>query len=222
MKSMLVIGMGRFGQYLAKKLLDLGNDVMIIDRDESLVEQLAPEFTNAQIGDCTNASVLKAIGAENFDVCFVAIDENFQASLEISSLLSEMGAKCVVSKASRDMQAKFLLKNGANEVVYPERDMAEKLAIKYSSNNVFDYIELSNDVAIFEISIADGWVGKTIESLAVRRKYNLNILAIRVPGTEEIIIPSPDYVFNQNEHIIVLGKNDTILKFANKVHKIKK
>lgn len=216
MKSLLVIGMGHFGTLLAEKLLTHGNDVMIIDKNEQVIEQLAPHFTNAQIGDCTNADVLKSLEVENFDACFVTIDENFQASLEITSLLKELGAKCVVSKANRDIQAKFLLKNGADSVVYPEKDIADKLATKYSANNIFDYIQLTADYSIFELPVLRDWVGKSIESINVRRNYNIIILAIKVENAV-MPMPSPAYVFNAKDHIIVMGEKNIVLKLVNNI-----
>ena len=152
MKSMLVIGLGRFGQHLASNLLDLENDVMIIDVDEKKLEGLVPYATSSKIGDCTNPEVLRSLGIGNFDVIFVCIGTNFQSSLEITSLVKEMGGKHVVSKATRDIQAKFLLRNGADEVIYPEKDIAERCAAKYSMDNVFDYIEISSHYGIYEIS----------------------------------------------------------------------
>ena len=216
-KSMLVIGMGEYGKYLALKLLELGNEVMIVDIDERKIEELAPVFTNAHIGDCTNEAVLKTIGVDQFDTCFVAIDDNFQSSLEITSLLSECGAKRVVSKASRESQAKFLLKTGATEVVYPEKDNAERLAIKYSSNNVFDYIQLTADYSLFEIPIMEGWDGMSILEIDFRKNYNLNILAVK-RGKEFIPSPSPDFKFQKGDHVVTLGHSDELIKLANNIN----
>lgn len=217
MKSFLVIGMGRFGKYLAMKLLDLKHDVMIVDKNEKTIEELAPIFTNAQIGDCTNPNVLQSIGVEGFNICFVALDEDFQSSLEITSLLKELGAKKVISKASRDMQAKFLIKNGADEVVYPERDIAEKLAIKHSASNVFDYIQLTPQYSIFETPILEDWSGKSIKSLNIRRKYQINILAIK--NENKIMpLPSPDYIFENKDHIIIMGKQSDVFKLTSRIN----
>ena len=156
---MLVIGLGRFGQHLASNLLDLGNDVMIIDSDERKLEGLVPYATSSKIGDCTNPEVLRSLGIGNFDVIFICIGTNFQSSLEITSLVKEMGGKHVVSKATRDIQAKFLLRNGADEVIYPEKDIAERCAARFSMDNVFDYIEISSKYGIYEISPLKEWVG---------------------------------------------------------------
>lgn len=215
MKSILVIGMGRFGKHIAMKMTELNNDVMIVDINETIIEELAQYFTDAHIGDCTNEDVLKSLGVRNFDICFVAIGSNFQSSLEITSLLKELGAKYVVSKASRDIQAKFLLKNGADEVVYLEREMAEKLAIKYSARHVFEFIELTHEYAIFEIPISDNWVGRSIANIDIRRKHHITILAIK-NGEYLNPMPTSDHVFSHGDHVVVIGKPEDILRLNGK------
>ncbi len=160
MKTILMIGMGKFGHHLCQNLARLGNEIMIVDDREEVLEDLLPVVTSAKIGDCTNEEVLKSLGVRNFDLCFVCIGTNFQSSLEITSLLKEMGAKYVISKANRDIHAKFLLRNGADEVIYPDRDIAEKLAVKVSANHVFDYIELTEDYSIYEIPLIREWVDR--------------------------------------------------------------
>ena len=150
MKSVLIIGLGRFGTYMAKKFTELGNHVMALDTDEEKINEILPFVTSAQIGDGTKPSVLESIGIDNFDLCVVSVGENFQSSLETTSLLKEAGAKFVLSRASTEIQAKFLLRNGADDVVFAEKQMAEKLAVKYSANNIFDYIQLTSDYAIYE------------------------------------------------------------------------
>ena len=213
MKSFLVIGMGRFGRRLAERLIELRNDVMIADMNEDIINELAPHFTNAQICDCTNPDVLRTMGVNDFDVCFVTIGENFQSSLEITSQLKEMGAKRVISKANRDIQAKFLLRNGADEVIYPERDMAEKLAIRCNADNIYDYIQLTPEYSIFEIPIVSDWVGKSIGSINVRRKYKVNILAIKT-DRKHITIPGADYVFEEGDHAIIMGKQEDVFRLS--------
>ncbi len=215
MKNMLVIGMGRFGQRLAERLVELKNNVMIVDDNADIINELAPHFTNAQICDCTNPDVLRSLGVDTFDICFVTIGENFQSSLEISSQLKEMGAKRVISKANRDIQAKFLLRNGADEVVYPERDMAEKLAVRCSANNIYDFIELSRDFSIFEIPALPEWVGKTIGLINIRRKYGINVLTIK-KSSSEFLIPTADYLFEPDDHVIILGKKVDVIRFTSK------
>ncbi len=209
MKSVLVIGMGRFGKHLATFFLEIGNDVMIIDTDEKAVEPLAPFATSAKIGDCTNPEVLKSLGIANFDLVFVCIGTNFQSSLEITSLSKDLGAKWVISKATRDIQAKFLLKNGADEVIYPERDVAERMATRYSLNNVFDYMELTNGYGIFEISPLKEWVGKSIRESNIAAEYKISILGIKDKDLKSHIMPSPDDKIVEDEHLIVLAKNET-------------
>ena len=216
MKSFLVIGMGRFGRHLATRMSELGNDVMIVDENSELINELSPNFADACVGDCRNETVLKSLGINNFDVCFVTIGENFQSSLEITSLLKELGARRVVSKTNRDIQAKFLLRNGADEVINPEKDMAEKLAIRYNANKIFDFIELTPEFSIFEIPIFDHWVGKSVAELDIRNKYEVNILAIK--NNEELKpLPSPSHVFTEGEHIVVAGRIDVVTKLTSKM-----
>ena len=213
MKSVLIIGIGNFGKHLALKMQELGNDVMIIDQNESVIEELSPIVTDAHIGNCTNEAVLKSLGIKNFDICFVTIGDNFQSSLEITSILKDLGAKYVISKASLDIQAKFLLRNGADEVVYPDKDIAEKLAVRCSVKNVFDYIDLTPEYSIFEIPVLNSWIGNSIEKINVRRKYHISILAIK---KVDAIMPMPkaDYIFNRGDHMIVLGKSTDIIHVA--------
>ncbi len=216
MKNVLVIGMGRSGRHLAAKMLELGNEVMIVDKDEEIIEELAPKFTDSFIGDCTNEGVIRALGVNNFDICFVCIGENFQSSLEITALLKDMHAKYIVSKANRDIQARFLKSVGADEVVYPERAIAEKLAIRFNADNVYDYIELTDEYSIFEIPVVEEWIGKSVVQINVRRNYNINIIAIK---KGEVLRPLPggDYVFKSEDHLVVIGKSTDVFKLtANK------
>jgi len=215
MKNILVIGMGRFGQRLAERLMELRNDVMIIDENADIINELAPHFTNAQICDCTNPDVLRSLGVDPFDICFVTIGENFQSSLEISSQLKELGAKRVIAKANRDIQAKFLLRNGADEVVYPERDMAEKLAIRCSANNLYDFIELTPEYSIFEIPVLPEWQGKTIGLINIRRKHGINVLTIK-KANGEVIMPTADYLFEAEDHIIIMGKKNEVMRLISR------
>lgn len=175
MKSILLIGLGRFGRHIAIKLDELHHQVMAVDKKDTRVDAVLPFVTNAQIGDATNEDFLSSLGVGNFDVCIVAIGDDFQNSLEVTSLLKELGARMVVSRAARDVHAKFLLRNGADEIVYPERQVADMVAIRYSADHIFDYIELDEEHAIFEISIPGEWIGKTIGQLDIRKKYNINL-----------------------------------------------
>jgi K+ transport systems, NAD-binding component len=209
MKSILIIGMGKFGHHLCMNLARLGNEIMIVDDREEVLEDLLPIVTSAKIGDCTNEEVLKTLGVRNFDICFVCIGTNFQSSLEITSLLKEMGAKYVISKANRDIHAKFLLRNGADEVIYPDRDIAEKLAVKVSANHVFDYIELTEEHSIYEIPLIKEWVGRTIADIDIRAKYHVNVLGTKKDG-ELSLLPGADYVLKKEEHLMVLGRNEDV------------
>lgn len=217
MKSVLIIGMGRFGHHLAQNMLELGNDVMIIDVDEHKMEDLVPYATSSKIGDCTNPEVLKSLGIANFDLIFICIGTNFQSSLEITSLVKEMGGKRVISKATRDIQAKFLLRNGADEVIYPEKDIAEKCAERYSMDNVFDYIELADDYAIYEIPPHPDWVGKTIREADIARKYKVTVLGIKNILGNKKIMPSADYVVKAEEHLMVLGYREVISRLLKQI-----
>lgn len=216
MKSVLIIGMGAFGRHLALKMTELKNDVMIVDKDAAIIEDMSSQVTDAQIGDCTKEDVLRALGIGNFDVCFVTIGDTFQSSLEITSLLKDLGAKYVISKASRDIQAKFLLKNGADEVVYPDKDMAEKLAIRCSANNVLDYFSISNDYSIFEIPIMKSWAGRSIEEINVRKKHHINILLIK-SDSNIMSLPKADYIFKEDDLVLVLGKSEDVLRFSDSI-----
>ncbi len=213
MKSILVIGMGRLGRHLASTMIDLGNEVMVIDKDPEVIESLSPVHSDANIGDCTNENVIKALGVDNFDICFVTIDSDFQSSLVVTSLLKTYGANLVVSTAKRDIQADLLKKIGADEVVYPEREIAEKLAVRYNSSNIFDFIKLTPEYAIYEIPAPAVWTGKTISNLGVRQHYKVNIIAIKQGNTLNTM-PGPDYTFKADDHVIVIGKAGDVFKLS--------
>ena len=216
MKSILMIGMGKFGHLLCMNMAELDNEIMIVDEDEERLADLLPIVTSAQIGDCTNVEVLKSLGIRNFDVCFVCISGNFQNSLEITSLLKELGASYVVSKAERDIQAKFLLRNGADEVIYPERDTAERAAKKFSSDHVFDYLELTDDNGIYEIPLLKEWLGHSIRALNFRVRYQVSILGIKT-GKDLNLLPSADHIFEKDQHLMVIGKKKDVDKILHRM-----
>lgn len=211
MKSILLIGLGRFGRHIAIHLNQLGHQVMAVDNVEERVEAALPFVTNAQIGDSTNANFLESLGVRNYDVCIVAIGNDFQSSLETTSLLKELGAKLVVSRAARDVQAKFLLRNGADEVVYPEKQLAKWTAIRYSADHILDYIELDEEHAIFEIPVPESWKDRTIGQIDIRKKYQINIMGIKKEGKLELSV-SPDMKLESGETMLVLGRNRDIQK----------
>ena len=211
MKSILLIGLGRFGRHIAIKLDELHHQVMAVDKEDTRVDAVLPFVTNAQIGDATNEDFLSSLGVGNFDVCIVAIGDNFQNSLEVTSLLKELGARMVVSRASRDVHAKFLLRNGADEIVYPERQLADWVAIRYSADHILDYVELDEEHAIFEISIPREWIGKTIGQLDIRKKYDINIMALKTNDIMNLKISS-DTQLLKGSTMLVLGETKHIQK----------
>ena len=204
MKNILLIGLGRFGKHIALQLNKLGHEVMAVDSNEERVNEILPIVTNAQIGDSTNTEFLKSLGIRNFDVCIVTIGGNFQNSLETTSLLKELGAKLVVSRAERDVQEKFLLRNGADEVVYPEKQVANWAAIRYTADHIRDYIEVDDAHAIFEVEVPEEWIGKTVGELDIRRKYSINIMATKENGKINMAV-SPETVLTDNITLLVLG-----------------
>lgn len=203
-KTILLIGLGRFGLHIAKKLHELGHEVMAVDLNEERINQAVPYVTDAQIGNSTNEEFLKSLGINNFDLCIVTISDDFQSSLETTSLLKELGAKKVVSRAERDGQAKFLLRNGADEIVYPEKQLASWMAIKYSADHILDYIEIDNEYAIFEVSVPKDWIGKTIGEIDIRKKYGINILGIK-DGKKLDVNVTPSQILNLELSLLVIG-----------------
>ena len=211
MKSVLLIGLGRFGRHIAMKLYDLGHQIMAVDSNEERINAVLPFVTNAQIGDSTNEEFLSSLGIRNFDACIVAIGEDFQSSLETASLLKEMGAKHVVARASRGVQEKFLLRNGADEVVYPEKQLAAWTAIRCTSEHILDYMQLDDDYSIFELEIPADWNGKTILQLDIRRKHGINVLGIRENGKLNMNI-TPDTVLSNGKSILIMGQQKAVQK----------
>ena len=211
MKSILLIGLGRFGRHVAEKLYELDHQVMAVDKQEDRGEAVMSYVTNAQIGDSTNIEFLETLGVSNFDVCIVAIASDFQSSLETTAYLKDLGAKMVVSRASRDVHARFLLRNGADEIVYPEKQVANWTAIRYSSEHIFDYVQLSDTHAIFEIEMPQNWVGKTIGQVDIRKQFNINIMALKRDGKLDMAI-RPDTMLTSDATMLVLGESRDIQK----------
>ena len=218
MKSILIIGAGNFGSHLCKDLAALNNEIMIVDKSELALQPLLGYVTSSQIADCTNESVLRSFGIPNFDICFVCIGGNFQASLIITSYLKEHGARYVVSKTNRDIDAKFLLHNGADEVIYPDRDISSRAAIRFSADKIFDYIELSDGYSIYEILPLPSWIGKSIKDLDIRGQYRANIISVKHEGQVQFS-PSPDYVFRSGDHMTVVGHKTDIENLISKFKK---
>ena len=212
MKSILVIGLGRFGRHMAKKFSEQNNDVMAIDINEERINNVLSVVTNALIGDATNEQFMETIGVRDFDLCVVAIGDNFQSSLETTALLKDLGAKFILARASRDVHAKFLLRNGADDVIYTEKETAERLAVKYGSDHIFNYIELNEEYSIYEIAVPSSWLNKSILKVNVRSKYGISILATK-QGNNIFPLPKPEHVFTDSESLMILGKNEDVSRF---------
>ena len=214
MKSVLLIGLGRFGRHMAQRLHDLHHEVLAVDMNEDRVNAALPYVTNAQIGDATNEQFVASLGVRNFDLCVVTVGDNFQSSLEATALLKEYGAPFVVARATRDVHAKFLLRNGADDVIYPEKQMGSWAAVRYTADHIFDYIKLTPEYSIYETAVPTAWVGKTVVELAVRQKYRINILATRLEEKLEPL-PGPTHCFSADETMFILGANKDVERFLN-------
>ena len=214
MKSVLLIGINHFGTMIAKRLHELGHQVLAVDRDEDRINAVLPLVTDAQIGDSTNEAFLRSLGVNNFDVCIVTIGSDFQSSLETTSLLKELGGRLVVSRADREAQEKFLLKNGADEVINPEKQIADWAAIRYASNHILDYIRLDEEHAIFEVSVPREWLGKTVAEIDIRRRYGINILAVKREGKMTLSV-TPDTVLDGGLSMLVLGERRSMQRCFN-------
>lgn len=209
MKSILIVGLGRFGRHMAKKFLEQGDQVLAIEKNEERANAALADVRNVRIGDATNEEYMESLGVKNFDLCVVAIGDNFQVALETTVIMKDLGAKFILGRATRDVHKKLLLRNGADYVVYAEREMAERLAVKYGAGNVFEYVELTPDYSIYEIATPENWCGKTILEKNIRRKYKVNILGTK-RGEEVSMMPDADYVFCQEDTLIIMGKNQDL------------
>lgn len=204
MKNVLLVGLGRFGLNVAKKMNALNHQVMAVDKVEERVVAAMPYVTNAQIGDSTNEAFMKSLGINDYDVCIVAIAGDFQSSLETTALLKELGAKKVISRAARDVQAKFLARNGADEVVYPEKQMAEWTALRYTSDKIIDYAEVDNGIDVVEVAVPKKWIGKSLSELSMRKNYHLSLLGIKKDGRINIDI-GPNTILTEDVTILIVG-----------------
>ena len=209
--TFLVIGLGRFGTSLALRLMDNGSEVMVLDSDEELVSRIAPQVTQAKVGDCMDEEVLRSLDPASFDFSFVCISHSFQASMETTSLLKELGAPMVVAKADRDIHARLLLKIGADEVVFPERDMAARTAMRFSVNGALEYVELAPGYAIFELDVPDHWADKTLLDLDIRKRWGVNVIGRKEDGSI-LPIDAAGFRFKADTHIMVAGRPDNLTK----------
>ena len=211
MQNVLLVGLGRFGKNSAVQLSQMGHEIMAVDWNEERVNKVLPFVTNAQIGDSTNAEFLQSLGIGNYDICFVTSGGSFQNSLETTSLLKKLGAKLVISRAERGVQEEFLLRNGADKVVYPEKQVAKWAAIRYTDDHILDYMEVDASHAIFEVEVPARWVGKTVGELDIRKRYNINILAVKGERTFNAAI-STDTSFAETDKLLVLGEYKALQK----------
>ncbi len=215
MKSFAVIGLGRFGSSLAKRLSSLGNEVLAIDNDMEHVQEISDFVTQAVATDALDGNALKSLGITEFDCVLVTISENVEASILITSMLKELGVKYVVSKAVTELHAKVLKQVGADKVVFPDKDMAEKLAQNLTASSILDYIDLSDKYSIVEVETPKSWLGKSLKQLNVRAVYGVNIVALKNRYSDAInVSPHPDYTFAENDILVVIGSNNDINKLV--------
>ncbi len=210
MKSVLILGAGNFGSMLARQMNAQGYEIMIVDLREALINAVMPYVTDAQIGDCTNPAFLQSLGVDNYDLCVVSMCEIFQTSLEATSMLKELGAKRVISRAKNEVQEKFLLRNGADEVVYPEKQIALRLATKYASDKILDFIQFDGGYSIYEMAVPDEWAGRTLLDLDLRRKYDVNLISLR--RGSNVTIPRPDDPFRKGDVVYAVGEMKKLYK----------
>ncbi|MBQ3080301.1 MAG: TrkA family potassium uptake protein [Clostridia bacterium] len=216
MRSFLVIGLGRFGFHLAKELSSLGAEVFAVDTDEEIVQEISEFVSSAQIADCTDEDVVDSIGVSNFDECFVCMGSDFADSIEITLLLRERGAKRIICKTDSERHAKLLMRCGADEIIYPERDEAHRAARRHVTKHAFDYYPLSDDFAVFEISPIDAWVGKTVSELSLRNRHNINVIGV-MRSSALIPVISPDFTFRSGENIVIAGAMKDITRMLGKL-----
>ena len=203
-------------QELIRVVKNKDNEVFVVDKNEQKIELCSNKFTHAVTANCMNPENLKSFNIPSFDACIVAIGDDFQSSLEITSLLKELGAKYVISKASTEIQKKFLLKNGADEVVYPDQDTAEKLAVMVNSKKIHDYFPLNDTHSIFEIDVPTDWIGKSVIALNIRKKYQINVLMVN--RAETIISDiNAEFTFADGDHVVIFGETDKLSSYTKKV-----
>ncbi|MGM0380254.1 MAG: potassium channel family protein [Bacillota bacterium] len=207
----VIIGCGRFGSAVAKKLMELNKEVMVVDNNEETIQNISEKVTYAVQADATDENTIKSLGISNFDVAIVTIGENIQASLLVTLMVKELGLKKIISKAKNELHARILYKIGANRVVFPEREMGIKVAKNLVSKNVLDFIELAPEYSVMEILALDEWVGKSLKEIDMRSSYGINVMAIK-HGDDINISLLGDYVIKENDTLVVIGHNDDLSK----------
>lgn len=211
-KSFAIIGMGRFGKTIALQLFSMGHEVLIIDKDERIIQNMADRVTQAVAGDAKDESVLRSMGIRNYDCCVVAIGDNITDSVLITLLLKELGVGSIICKAQDISHKKILMKIGADRVVIPELEMGVKVAAQLSSTNVIDFIDLTEEYGIADLKVPKKWIGKGLRDMDIRRKYGVNIIAVKdCQDYDKIaILPDADYVFHEGDILVMLGHDDAI------------
>ncbi|MGN0633467.1 MAG: potassium channel family protein [Oscillospiraceae bacterium] len=213
MKSILIIGVGQFGSHVARRLNELPCEVMAIDISEERINEILPFVDNAQIGDCTNEEFMRSLGVRNYDVCIVSIGGLFQTSLEATALVKELGSPRVISRATNDVQMKFLLRNGADEVIYPEKQMAIRVATRCASDSILDFVQLDDSHAIYEMVAPKKWSGKSLAQLDVRKKFGINIIALK--DGDKVTVPMADTIMHEGDIVFAIGEEKEIQKCFN-------
>jgi K+ transport systems, NAD-binding component len=212
-RSFCIIGLGRFGMTLTMTLAQMGHQVMVIDIDADTINTIADIVDNAVIGDATNETVLRNSGVKDYDVVVISLSEEMDDSILLTLMLKDLGAKYVIARANSDPHKRILEKIGADRVIFPEKDMGEKVAYMLGNSNVIEYIEFTSDYCIVEINVPHQWVGKNIIDLAVRRKYGVNIIAVTNHNDGKVhIAPSPQREFIEGDLVTLMGENEIINK----------
>lgn len=215
-KQFAVIGCGRFGTSVAKSIYSLGYDVMAVDKSMEIIQSIKDDVTHAVQADITNEAVLKELGLNNFDTVIIAIGIDLEASILAAITAKEVGVKYLVAKAQNELHAKVLKKIGVNRIIFPERDMGERLASNLVSSNILDYIELSKDYSIMEINALTTWIEKNLKDINIREKYGLNILAIK-RGDNITISPNSKFKIKDGDILVAVGHNDNLRKIGMEV-----
>ncbi|SFC54689.1 potassium channel family protein [Clostridium uliginosum] len=210
-KQFVVIGLGRFGTSVAQTLYELGNDVLVIDKDEDIIQEISDNVTHAVQMDSTDENALRTLGLRNFDVAIVTIGSNIQASVMVTLLVKELGVKYIIAKANSKLHAKVLYKIGADRVILPEQDMGVRVAHNLVSTSILDYIELSSDYSIMEIEAISDWDGKSLREIKLRSQYGINVMAIK-KGDDINISPLPDDIVNAKDIIVAIGSAEDLSK----------
>ncbi|WP_040952883.1 potassium channel family protein [Gorillibacterium massiliense] len=211
-KQFAVIGMGRFGSSVAQSLCKFGYDVLAVDGDEHRIQEVSQYVTHAVQADTTDENALRALGIRNFDVVVVAIGADVQASILTSLILKDIGVKTLIVKAQDELQGKVLQKIGADKVIFPERDMGQRVAHGLISPNILDYIELSDDYSIVELNASSRLVGQSLRTLDIRAKFGCNVMAIKHGGKMNIT-PNADDLIREGDVLVVVGRNSDLSKF---------